>query len=427
MRNFYIQTALLLTTQLIIIQSFCQEKNTNDFQENFNIAKQHLSYKRINKALPYLLYLNNEYPNNANLKYLVGLCYAELEIVNPRSIELLEEAKNKISINYNPNTLNEEKTPIYTHFYLSLAYVQNGKCEKAKEAFSDFKKIYPYDDEYYLSLAQQKLANCSESPPAKLDSLPSYPNFRPFKSENENLIKETLVKKDETESDTSKFAVDGNNFNQSQDSNSNQIELGSIYQWKDMTPTKVVSREVEYSTKTPLYGVQLGAFKEVIPVNRYKDVKNVDAFMDKEGLMRYVVGHFSFESQARSLLNLIKNKGYEDAFVVNVNNEKKFAETVISIDDFNIRSSIHDEVEFKIQLGAFKDEIPEDLAKIYFKIEGISEHKDGLLTYITVGSFNTYQEAKAYQEGIQATGIEDAFVIAVHRGKKVPLQTAIEH
>lgn len=425
MRSFYIQTALLLIIQLIGLQSFCQEKNTNDFQENFNIAKQHLSYKRINKALPYLLYLNEEYPKNANLKYLLGLCYTELEIVNPRSVELLEEAKRKVSIDYDPNTLSEERTPIYTYYYLCLAYVQNGKCHEAKEAYDDFENIYPYQDEYYLNFAKNKLANCKEKQPSEIEPLPTFPNFKPFTSEKKSIAKKQAEDKEKPTSKQSTVALE-EKVNQKPDTLNKETELGSIYQWSDMTPTKVVSREVEYSTKTPLYGVQLGAFKEIIPVNRFKNIKNVNAFMDKEGLMRYVVGHFSFESQARSLLEVIKSKGYKDAFVVNVNNEKKFSETVISIDDFNIRSSIQDEVEFKVQLGAFKDEIPEELAKIYFKIEGISEHKDGLLTYITVGSFSTYEEAKAYQEGIQATGIEDAFVIAVHRGKKVPLQTAID-
>ena len=45
------------------------------------------------KALPYLHYLRNNYPSNSNLKYLVGVCYAEAEIVNPKSIDLLKSDK----------------------------------------------------------------------------------------------------------------------------------------------------------------------------------------------------------------------------------------------------------------------------------------------------------------------------------------------
>jgi hypothetical protein len=56
----------------------------------------------------------------------------------------------------------------------------------------------------------------------------------------------------------------------------------------------------------------------------FKSIKNIDAFMDKDGLIRYVVGHFSFQSQAESLLKYIREQGFADAFVVNVNNEKKY-------------------------------------------------------------------------------------------------------
>jgi hypothetical protein len=48
------------------------------------------------------------------------------------------------------------------------------------------------------------------------------------------------------------------------------------------------------------------------------------------------------------------------------------------------------------------------------------------MTYLTVGDFNTYDEAKGYLQGIKATGIDDAFVIAISKGKKISLQQAKE-
>ena len=75
-----------------------EKKQESDFQKNFNIAKRHLSNREISDALPYLLYLNQKNPKNANLKYLIGLCYVELEIINPKTIELLTEASNKMSL-----------------------------------------------------------------------------------------------------------------------------------------------------------------------------------------------------------------------------------------------------------------------------------------------------------------------------------------
>lgn len=90
--------ALLLSFLFLLTSGGYKRKKESDFQKNFNIAKQHLSKREISEALPYLLYLNKTYPENANLKYLIGLCYAELEIVNPKTLELLTEASNKASL-----------------------------------------------------------------------------------------------------------------------------------------------------------------------------------------------------------------------------------------------------------------------------------------------------------------------------------------
>ena len=78
----------------------------------------------------------------------------------------------------------------------------------------------------------------------------------------------------------------------------------------------LVTKTISYTTKAPLWGVQIGAFKEVIPTSRFDNIKNVDAFVDKEGLIRYVVGHFSYKQQAESLLEVIQESGIPDAFIV---------------------------------------------------------------------------------------------------------------
>jgi len=386
----------------LIVLCFCffgfGNTEESDFQKNFNIAKQHLSQRRINKALPYLLYLQKSYPKNANLKYLVGLCYAETEIVNPVTLKLLTEASLKASIDYNPNSLEEERVPIYVYYYLSIAYAQNGECEKAESTRSKFLEIYPHDDAYYIEESKRWLKNCLEMKnKPTIDTLPSFPQFKPYTTLKHKVVKSSTKEEEKNPSD--------------------QVES---------LPDKILTKRVEYTTDRPLYGVQLGAFKEAIPVSRFKSIKNIDAFMDKDGLIRYVVGHFSFNSQAESLLKYIREQGFEDAFVVNVNNEKKFADEVVSVNDVNIKSEPKGTARYKIQVGAFMDEIPDEMAEMYFKLEGIEEFRENEMTYLGVGDFETYNEAKAYLQGIKAAGINDAFVIALLRGEKISLQHAKE-
>ena len=369
-----------------------EKKQESDFQKNFNIAKRHLSNREISDALPYLLYLNQKNPKNANLKYLIGFCYVELEIINPKTIELITEASNKMSLEYNPNTIEEQRVPIYVYYYLSIAYAQNKECELAEKNRDIFMDIYPYDDLYYPDESMRWIKNCGSmnAQPEQMP-LPNFPDFKPFVSPKK--VKPLATKPE------------------------GSVQKTKLVTQEPKTTQEIKTQRLEYSTQSPLYGVQLGAFKEAVPVSRFSGLKNVDAFMDKSGWIRYVVGHFSIYSQAEKLQKIIQEKGYTDAFVVNVNQEKKFGDEVVSVNNVNIKANAIGKVEYRIQIGAFNEQIPTESAELYFKIEGIEEHREQEVTYLTVGKFKTYAEAKAYSQGIIDVGLVDAFVIAIS-GKK---------
>jgi cell division protein FtsN len=365
-----------------------EKKQESDFQKSFNMAKRHLSNREISDALPYLLYLNQKNPKNANLKYLIGLCYVDLEIINPKTIELLTEASNKMSLEYNPNTIEEQRVPIYVYYYRSIAYAQNKECELAEKNRDIFMDIYPYDDLYYPDESMRWIKNCGSmnAQPEQMP-LPNFPDFKPFVSPKK--VKPLATKPE------------------------GSVQKTKLVTQEPKTTQEIKTQRLEYSTQSPLYGVQLGAFKEAVPVSRFSELKNVDAFMDKSGWIRYVVGHFSIYSQAEKLQKIIQEKGYTDAFVVNVNQEKKFGDEVVSVNNVNIKANAIGKVEYRIQIGAFNEQIPTESAELYFKIEGIEEHREQEVTYLTVGKFKTYAEAKAYSQGIIDVGLVDAFVIAI--------------
>lgn len=372
-----------------------------DFDQNFYIAKQHLSQRRIKKAMPYLIYLQKAHPENDNIKYLLGLCYAEAEIVNPKAIKLLREASKRTSLQYDPNDLAEKRVPVYVYYYLCIAYAQNKQCDEAEKARLKFLEIYPHKDRYYIDESKEWITSCYDMTiKPEIKELPTFPDFKPFVSEASD---------------------SGEGFVKSKIEDS--LELESIKE--ENSPPQILTKAKHYSTSYPLYGIQLGAYNDVIPVSRFKSLKNVDAFMDHDGLIRYVIGHFSLRSQAASLHKIIQNKGYEDAFIVNVNDAKKYREEVVSINNVNIRANQNKKVEFRIQVGAFKEELTKSSAQLYMKIEGIEEVNDQNFTYLTVGDFEFYIEAKAYLQGISDVGIKDAFVVAVSDGQKVPLKDVI--
>jgi len=400
--TFVIRMRITIATKVLFLLLFASSlelvAKQSDFQHNFNIAKQHLSQRRILKAIPYLHYLQEKYPDNSNLKYLIGLCYVEEEIVNPKSVQLLTEASQKMSFEYNPNSLAEERVPIYVYYYLSIAHAQNGECESAENARNKFLKIYYHNDQYYVEESMKWLKKCSKSKgQISQDSIPVFPTFEPYVSPKK-VAQPKLISQNNPEKEVSPAA--------------------------DKVDKKIITKSVEFTTKYPLFGVQLGAFHEVVPVSRFNDLKNVDAFMDTSGLIRYVIGHFSYRSQAVTLLKAIKAKGYPDAFIVDVNNARKFSDEVISVNDINIKASLGNRITYHVQIGAYKEEIPNKTVWLYCNVEGLRERKQDDITFLTVGSFKSYEEAKEEESKVIESGIRDAFVVALLNGKKISLQLA---
>lgn len=84
-------------------------------------------------------------------------------------------------------------------------------------------------------------------------------------------------------------------------------------------------------------------------------------------------------------------------------------------------------VVFKVQIGAFKDEVPIDIANKFLKIagKGIKNYKDEAgLTIYTVGTFKTYDDAVKAKGEVAAEGITDAFIVAYNDGKKISVDEA---
>ena len=80
--------------------------------------------------------------------------------MNPATIRLLEESSEMASLEYDPNTLDETRVPIYVFYYLCLAYAQNGMCEQSNEARNKFLEVYPHKDEFYIKESENWVQKC---------------------------------------------------------------------------------------------------------------------------------------------------------------------------------------------------------------------------------------------------------------------------
>ena len=84
-----------------------------------------------------------------------------------------------------------------------------------------------------------------------------------------------------------------------------------------------------------------------------------------------------------------------------------------------------DNIAFKVQVGAFKEQVPVEYADVFIRIahKQINHYTDerGVNIY-TLGNFKTYDEAAALKnELVKNYGMKDAFIVAYKNGKKVPV------
>jgi hypothetical protein len=403
------QVKLIISFLLLHLSlSLTSQTSEKEFQFRFNLAKHELSHRKMKSALPTLMELYEMDSTNSNINYLIGVCFVEGNIATPKSIEHLKKATKDIIVDYNSDSYTEKNAPVYVYYYLSIAYSQNSLCDSAILARDKFMEIYTYQDPYYPIESEKWILSCQTEPQSVEDDL----SFLKKEKEDQLPIQAAQV--------------------------SAPVSIADLDKEKTATPSKtevktpkksskVLTRSIEYTTTMPLYGVQVGAFKEIMPVHRFPDLKNVDAFVDKDGWVRYVIGHFSYRSQAESLKEVIIKAGYPDVFIVDVNNEKKYAESVVSIDDISLRSVISGPIEFKVQLGVFQEEIPETIAENYLKVSHIEEHRSNDLTYITSTAYPTYSQAMQAKDQYVKIGVSDAFIVAFNKKKKISLIDALNY
>lgn len=207
------------------------------------------------------------------------------------------------------------------------------------------------------------------------------------------------------------------------------------------------------------YTVQIGAFSKQKSV---ADLKNVNALMELQlaGLYRYYSGIFESKGSADQAKTKLVEMGFTDAFVVPFKDGDKIAnaeaKNIVEQSGPSILAAPWDSFEdktpqkytelrnqpkgqntsrptstisnnaskvFKVQLGAYKEEIPVEAAKTLLSLSsgGVEIEKQGDLTIYVAGRFQTAEEATKFQNEIKQKGFSDAFVVVYEKGKKTPL------
>lgn len=175
-----------------------------------------------------------------------------------------------------------------------------------------------------------------------------------------------------------------------------------------------------------IYRIQIGAFSTPREPQFFKGM--VPIFGERVGkVTKYFIGNLTSYSSAENALNVVKSKGFKDAFIVAWYNGKPVTpQRAQSLEGSAQQTSKPEEIDrgkiYKIQVGVYDNELPESMAKT---IRTIASGKEITRTdngqgqkVFSVGNYSSLDEAQRVKDNLVASGIVNAIVITIELEKK---------
>ncbi|HWY33036.1 MAG TPA: SPOR domain-containing protein, partial [Nitrosopumilaceae archaeon] len=191
-----------------------------------------------------------------------------------------------------------------------------------------------------------------------------------------------------------------------------------------------------------IYRIQLGAFKNKLSPNVFKNAGKVLELKTDDGFYRYVSGaHKTLNSAAAQRADLVF-EGYPDAWITAYKNGKRISLTEAGAtyenkndskqenlnDSKNSSSSVDKNlIAFRLQLGIKKD------SDLGFKdrikdLKGVEKQvmSTGDTRYLLEKNYSDYNEAMKVKAEMNTNGFPEVIVIATFKGEIIPTLDALE-
>jgi len=229
---------------------------------------------------------------------------------------------------------------------------------------------------------------------------------------------------------------------------------------KAVTDPVVSSQKPVYSPKYDndfsgeiTYRVQIGVFGGEIPeklnttMERYKAF---GSFYEKrsDGKTVCTIGRFKSISEVGELKKKLQGSGYSDAFTVAYSGQKRVslqasikktekATVPVAVEQplskeqkpqYN-ESDLSGEINFRVQIGVFANEVPEDIRLLMDKYKAFGafyEKRPSGKTVCTIGQFDSMSDAGTLKKKLHKSGYSDAFTVAYSGNQRISIQDAIQ-
>lgn len=134
MKNIPQFAGLLLIALCISLTAYPAPMN---FKKAFELASGNFRVGNYAVALPLLLELQQKQPKNANISYMIGVCYLNTRAEETKAVPYLETAVQNRCEQHSPNSYMEQKAPDISLFFLAQAYQHAGRFEEAISFYLD--------------------------------------------------------------------------------------------------------------------------------------------------------------------------------------------------------------------------------------------------------------------------------------------------
>lgn len=128
----------LFTISILFLNTVVGQYNA---KKDFNDAYRFIRFNNYADALKPLLRVNKDNPDNANVNYLVGLCYINSDYDKAKAIPFLKKATQSISKEYEDASFKEMNAHPSALYLLGKAYHYNYQFDKAIESYASYQKL----------------------------------------------------------------------------------------------------------------------------------------------------------------------------------------------------------------------------------------------------------------------------------------------
>jgi len=155
----FLTTLFLAAFGTILLQA----QNWNQILSKEIEAEYFLLEKCYEKAALKYLEALDLYPQNANMLYKIGYSYLLTPDKKEYAIKYLEQAAEKVSLDYNPKAIKEANAPPEALFYLGKAYQITNQFKRAEDVYRRYREhLDPLED--FCRYVDLLVAQCKNAP-----------------------------------------------------------------------------------------------------------------------------------------------------------------------------------------------------------------------------------------------------------------------